>query len=79
VDRGPKGGRRVSDAPIKKRRLVNGKELVFRRPGEDSEEGEEDVDTSNPPQEAPDDDDPSLLVVEAPRVVDEPKITIHED
>jgi len=35
-EQGPAGSAR--DAPIKKRRLVSGKELVFRRPGEDSEE-----------------------------------------
>ncbi|TFK74990.1 DUF1168-domain-containing protein [Pluteus cervinus] len=32
----------LPDAPIKKRRLINGKELVFRRPGQDDDdEGEE--------------------------------------
>jgi len=78
-DRGAEGGGRVSDAPIKKRRLVNGKELVFRRPGEDSE-GDEEVDPSNLPEEAlGDDDDETSPVVVAPKVVDEPRITIHED
>ena len=78
-DRGTEGGGRVSDAPIKKRRIVNGKELVFRRPGEDSE-GDEEVDTSNLPEESPgEDDDVSFPVVEAPKVMDEPRFTIHED
>ena len=81
-DRGAEGDGRVSDAPIKKRRLVHGKELVFRRPGEDNE-GDEEVDPSNLPEEAPggddDDDDENLPVVEVPKVVDEPRITIHED
>jgi len=60
---------------------VNGKELVFRRPGEDSE-GDEEVDPSNLPEEAPgddDDDDETSPVVETPKVADEPRITIHED
>jgi hypothetical protein len=58
---------------------VNGKELVFRRPGEDSE-GDEEVDPSNLPEEAlGDDDDETSPVVVAPKVVDEPRITIHED
>ena len=58
---------------------MNGKELVFWRPGEDSE-GDGEVDTSNLPEEAPgEDDDASLPVVEAPKVMDEPRITIHED
>ena len=59
---------------------MNGKELVFRRPGEDSE-GDEEVDPSNLPEEAPgdDDDDETSPVVETPKVADEPRITIHED
>jgi hypothetical protein len=31
----------TSEAPLKKRRLVNGTELVFKRPGEDSDDDDE--------------------------------------
>lgn len=76
--RGPAGSLDVPDAPIKKRRLVNGKELVFRRPGEDSDE-EEEGDGPNLPGYAQEDATPSPSVVEMPRVLDERRITIHED
>ncbi|KAK0502999.1 hypothetical protein EDD18DRAFT_614388 [Armillaria luteobubalina] len=71
-----KGGDDAPDAPIKKRRLVNGKELIFRRPGEDSDAEDEDPEPvpEREPQEVPQ-DIPSNL----PQVLDEPKITIHED
>lgn len=71
-------GGQISDAPIKKRRLVSGKELVFRKPEDDSED-EKDAGVSNPPDDALDDSNTSPGVSETPRVVDEPKITIHED
>jgi len=78
-DRETVGGR-VLHAPIKKRRLVNGKELVFQRPGEDSEGDEETTDVSHPqPEETHSNDDASLPVEMSPKVVDEPRITIHED
>jgi len=61
------------DAPIKKRRLVNGKELVFKRPGEGSDghsEGEEQiVDT---PQETD-------LPLGKPPVLEPSRITIVEE
>ncbi|KAK0197358.1 DUF1168-domain-containing protein [Armillaria mellea] len=63
------------DVPIKKRRLVSGKELVFRRPGEDSDAEDEE------PEPVPErvfqevQDIPSNL----PQVLAEPRITIHED
>lgn len=45
---GKSDGPRAGDAPFKKRRLVNGKELVFKRQdGEEDDEAEED---SNGPQ-----------------------------
>ncbi|KAK0228297.1 DUF1168-domain-containing protein [Armillaria fumosa] len=71
-----KGGDDAPDVPIKKRRLVNGKELVFRRPGEDSDAEDEEPEPvpEREPQEVPQ-DIPSNL----PQVLDEPKITIHED
>ncbi|KAK0459476.1 DUF1168-domain-containing protein [Desarmillaria tabescens] len=66
----------AADVPIKKRRLVNGKELVFRRPGEGSDEENEDTEPvpGREPQDVPQ-DVPSNL----PPVLDEPKIMIHED
>lgn len=63
---------------------MNGKELVFRRPGEDSEgEGEEDAnpDSSSAPVpivEEPDEEAVSP-VAEAPQVVEAARIVIHED
>ncbi|KAK0483376.1 hypothetical protein IW261DRAFT_1462972 [Armillaria novae-zelandiae] len=72
-----KGGDETApDVPIKKRRLVNGKELVFRRPGEDSDAEDEESEPvpEQEPQEIPQ-DIPSNLA----QVLDEPKITIHED
>ncbi|KAJ7783235.1 hypothetical protein B0H16DRAFT_1496051 [Mycena metata] len=70
------GGAR--DAPIKKRRLVNGQELVFRKPGEESDS--EDEDEAVGPQ-APTVPDIAELEIPAdmPPVLDTPRITIHED
>ncbi|KAF5370865.1 hypothetical protein D9758_001990 [Tetrapyrgos nigripes] len=66
-----------SDVPFKKRRLVNGKELVFRALGEEDEEEKDD----DGPQPAP-----SLSVVEVEQKsqtetegASQPRITIHED
>ncbi|KAJ7045571.1 hypothetical protein C8F04DRAFT_1248976 [Mycena alexandri] len=68
------GGAR--DAPIKKRRLVNGQELVFRKPGEESDSEDEAVG----PQ-APTVVDTAELEIPAdmPPILDTPRITIHED
>jgi hypothetical protein len=49
---------------------------VFRRHGEESEGEAEKVEASNPPEEAPGDNNST---VEAPNILDEPRITIHED
>lgn len=70
------GGDAAPDVPIKKRRLVNGKELIFRRPGDDSDQEDEETEPipERATQEVPQ-DIPSNL----PQVLDEPKITIHED
>lgn len=74
-------GEKDPDAPIKKRRLVNGKELVFRRPGEDSDGGDDD---DGPqallvlPTFASTDRDGEEVNDDGP-VVAEPRITIHED
>ena len=74
---GPGASGDKPDAPFKKRRLVSGKELVFRRPGEDDsdEEGDEDV---GPMPSLPTSTD--LVTNAAPvPVIDAPRITIHED
>jgi hypothetical protein len=70
----------AQDAPLKKRRLINGKELVFRKPGEESDEEEMDEavghdgvglpETAEAEQEPPE---------EAPRIAQEQQIIIHED
>ena len=67
-----------SSAPLKKRRLVNGKELVFKRPGEDSDDegaypdnGSTDIGPAVPLQQEP---QPAPIPV-----VETPRITIIED
>ncbi|OJA20867.1 hypothetical protein AZE42_02970 [Rhizopogon vesiculosus] len=69
----------AQDAPLKKRRLINGKELVFRKPGEESDEEQMDEvvddevglpEVAEAEQEAPQ---------EAPRIAQEQQIIIHED
>jgi hypothetical protein len=68
-----------TDAPLKKRRLVNGKELVFRQPGLESDEEEGDGSEKPIPSEA------LMLPISngndmtAPQAVELPRITIHED
>lgn len=64
---------------MKKRRLVNGRELVFRRPGEeDSDEDNEDVGPM--PQQASDGFNASSASDVAPiPVVDAKRITIIEE
>ena len=65
-------------APFKKRRLVSGKELVFRRPGEEGSDEEDDEDGVGPmpaaSTTAPADQDAAPVPV-----VDAPRITIIED
>ncbi|KAJ6593955.1 hypothetical protein B0H19DRAFT_1205356 [Mycena capillaripes] len=74
-ENGQGGG--AKDAPIKKRRLVNGQELVFRKPGEESDsENEEAVG----PQAVPlTDTTESETPSELPQILDAPRIIIHED
>lgn len=73
-------GTRSKDLPIKKRRLVNGKELVFRRPGEESEDDEEDDAVDSDPNPAQPDVEQSISAdAPLPAVVDVPRITIVED
>ncbi|KAK7057133.1 DUF1168-domain-containing protein [Favolaschia claudopus] len=72
-----KGDTGTVDAPIKKRRLVNGQELVFRKPGEESDsEGDEEETVGPPPP--PTTTDPEVQD-EEPRISETPRITIHED
>ena len=69
------------DVPLKKRRLISGKELVFRRPGEESDgEGDEDEDVGPAPAESTTDsrDDPAPDAAPLP-IVDAPRITIIEE
>ncbi|THU95643.1 DUF1168-domain-containing protein [Dendrothele bispora CBS 962.96] len=82
-DSGPSKAERTtdsgaSDVPFKKRRLVNGKELVF-RPQEDADEEDEDEDEGpQPASNASERAEASTTVLQVP-VADEPRITIHED
>ncbi|KAJ7462361.1 hypothetical protein B0H11DRAFT_2055385 [Mycena galericulata] len=63
------------DAPIKKRRLVNGQELLFRKPGEESDsEDEQAVGPQVPPVVVAEPETPA----EIPQIL-QPRITIHED
>lgn len=75
---GPSSGK--PDAPIKKRRLVNGKELVFKRPGEEGSDGESEEGPSPLDETAriggTGEDTPEPLALP---VVDAPRIIIHED
>jgi hypothetical protein len=68
---------------LKKRRVVSGKELVFRRPGEESdgEDGEEDGDNEDEtgPQPAPLDDEQEPTSTPNVPVAKAPTIMIHED
>lgn len=69
------------DVPLKKRRLVNGAEVVFRKPGEESS----DEDEEGPGPVAPQVSEDGNIAVEATTdfssvpIVDAPRITIHED
>ncbi|KAI0633595.1 hypothetical protein C8Q77DRAFT_799489 [Trametes polyzona] len=67
------------DVPLKKRRLVNGKELVFRRPGEEGS-GSEDEDAGPMPQDTSEANNASTAPDAQPvPIVDAPRITIIED
>ena len=72
------GTRDSETVPIlKKRRLINGKELVFRQPGDESDNGE---DSNDPPLGSPTAPTDADGVITEPRPVGElPKITIYED
>ncbi|KAJ3937540.1 MAG: hypothetical protein NXY57DRAFT_981263 [Lentinula lateritia] len=72
-----------NDIPLKKRRLVNGRELVFRKQGEDGEDSDEDVDEQSVPNHPTTEaSDPPLGVSASdtrPPPVAPSKIVIHED
>lgn len=79
---GKKAGGAAEDAPLKKRRLVNGQEMTFRRPGVGSDEEGEDDDDDNGvgPSPLPSNaehlqDHPGV----SPALVVEDRIRIHED
>ncbi|KAF9227416.1 DUF1168-domain-containing protein [Gyrodon lividus] len=82
-DGGGQGG--TSEAPLKKRRLVNGKELVFMKQGEESdeEEGEEPHGPCPGAEEFRsadgDGSGPQATVEEVARIATDQRITIHED
>ena len=69
-----------TDLPLKKRRLVNGKELIFRRPGDNSDE---DLDANEEATGQPDSSlrqsSPTLVSKDTPVVLETSRITIQED
>lgn len=69
---------RPSDAPIKKRRLVNGKELVFKRPGEESDEDNDNDNDNDEQQPGPSAPPRSPSPAPPVAVAETTKITIHE-
>ncbi|KAL5485455.1 hypothetical protein ACEPAI_8097 [Sanghuangporus weigelae] len=84
VDKGDaNSAQTLEDAPLKKRRLVNGEVMVFRKPGEEGEEDESDEDEPGPmPVET------SQLISEldhasvgdqAKEIAEAAKIVIHEE
>ena len=66
-----------TDLPLKKRRLVNGKELIFRRPGDSSDEDLEE--TTGQPDSSLRQSSPTLVTKYTPVVLETSKITIQED
>ncbi|KAF9450432.1 DUF1168-domain-containing protein [Macrolepiota fuliginosa MF-IS2] len=71
------GNSETPELPLKKRRLINGKELIFRKPGEES--GDE-SDEAQPHTLTKEQLPQAALDLVAPQpVAEEAKITIHED
>lgn len=67
----------TAEAPVKKRRIVNGTELVFRKPGEESDEDEE---LANAEQQVVEAVFANLEAASETRLISsEQKIIIHED
>ena len=75
-DNGASFTKASNDAPLKKRRLVNGSELVFRKPGEE-DEGDGDGDEEVGPQPIFEQDEASTTESLLP--IAESKIVIHEE
>ncbi|TRM69868.1 hypothetical protein BD626DRAFT_422343 [Schizophyllum amplum] len=71
-------GEGKADAPLKKRRLVNGQALVFKRPGEEDSDDDA-MDDQPAPELALPESLPAEEVPEVPRVAEENRLTIHED
>ncbi|KIK67352.1 hypothetical protein GYMLUDRAFT_37451 [Collybiopsis luxurians FD-317 M1] len=72
------------NVPLKKRRLVNGRELVFRKQGEESEEESADEAEQNSPDAAPTDSGTAVTFGENMMAMAQPslaasKMIIHED
>lgn len=65
-----------SNVPIKKRRLVSGRELVFRKPGEESDGSEGEEDDAQDKIVGP---EPPTPVEEISQHVETARLTIHED
>ncbi|KAI0368274.1 DUF1168-domain-containing protein [Pilatotrama ljubarskyi] len=70
-----------ADVPLKKRRLVNGRELVFRRPGEEESDEEDEDDVGPMPQESNQEGPGASQASDTQPVpiVDAPRITIIEE
>lgn len=70
----------ITDLPLKKRRLVNGKELIFRRPGDNSDE---DLDANEEVTGQPDSSlrqsSSAMVSKDTPVVLETSRITIQED
>ena len=67
-----------TDLPFKKRRLVNGKELIFRRPGDSSDEDTDEA--TGQPHSSLRQSSPTLVSKDTPVVLEtSSKITIQED
>lgn len=68
----------TAGAPVKKRRMVNGTELVFRKPGEESDEDEELADGQGQPVETVS-TSPETALDTGLISSEQSKIVIHED
>jgi hypothetical protein len=66
-----------TDLPLKKRRLINGKELIFRRPGDSSDEDPEEA--TGQLDSSLRQSSPTSVSKDIPVVLETSKITIHED
>lgn len=76
------GGSGSADVPLKKRRLVNGQQLVFKRPGEeDSDEDDTNQDEVGPMPGSARDQNSSASVPDmtAVPVIEAQRIIIHEE